>query len=131
MKTWLQTVDVVFKNSSLVFHTLELAPVMPVGAEYDDSNTATFYDNNCKIVWDVDGTIMRTDLHSGTIKTWYARPTLKDAINYQNTDGGFFQFKKDGSVEAYCYDATYYWSPVTYEAEPFVGFQEYVNYDDN
>lgn len=131
MKTLLQTVDVTFKNSSLVFHTLELAPLMPVAAEYDANSSVTYYNNQYKILWDADGTITQTALDSGTVKVWHPRPTLQDAINYQNTDGGFFQFKKDGSVEAYCYEAAYYWSPVIYEADPFIGFQEYDNDYDN
>ena len=54
----------------------------------------------------------------GTVKIWYPRPTMADAIAYKDTQGGFFQFHRDGSVEAYCYDASYYWSAATYEAEP-------------
>jgi hypothetical protein len=129
MKTWVQTVDVTFKNSSLVFHTLELAPLMPVDAEYDDSSSVKYYNNDRSIVWGEDGTITQTEYECGTVKVWYPRPTLEDAINYKNTDGGFFHFKSNGSVEAYCYDAPYYWSPIIYDAEPFKGFQQEFNED--
>lgn len=125
MKTWLQTVDVTFKNSSLVFHTLELAPLMPLDAVYDDNGIVECHSHDRTIVWDEGGVITQTEYASGTVKVWYPRPTLEDAIRYQKTDGGFFQFNHDGSVEAYCYDASYYWSPVVYEAQPFDGVQHY------
>ena len=121
MKTWLQTVDVHFKNSSKVYHTLELAPLPKGGLCSYIKDDVVYSDSVKKIVWEWDGTITQTDNDSGTVKIWYPRPTLADAIAYKDTegnDGGFFQFHRDGSVEAYCYDASYYWSAATYEAEP-------------
>jgi hypothetical protein len=121
MKTWLQTVDVHFKNSSTVYHTLELAPVPKGGLCSYIKDDVVYSDSVKKIVWEWDGTITETEKETGTVKIWYPRPTLADAIAYKDTygtHGSFFQFHRDGSVEAYCYDASYYWSAATYEAEP-------------
>jgi hypothetical protein len=128
MKTWLQTVDVHFKNSSKVYHTLELAPV-PKGGKCSYINDDVVYnDSVIKIVWEWDGTITQTEKETGTVKIWYARPTLADAIAYKDGDGGFFQFHRDGSVEAYCYDGSYYWSAATYEAQPLCEDEENMGY---
>jgi len=128
MKTWLQTVDVHFKNSSKVYHTLELAPI-PKGGKCSYINDDVVYNDSVKkIVWEWDGTITETEKETGTLKIWYPRPTLADAIAYVCGDGGFFQFHRDGSVEAYCYDACYYWSAATYEAEPLCEDEENMGY---
>ena len=134
MKTWLQTVDVHFKNSSKVYHTLELAPI-PKGDKCSYINDDVVYNDSVKkIVWEWDGTITQTEKETGTVKIWYARPTLADAIAYKHTDctygnqGSFFQFHRDGSVEAYCYDGSYYWSAATYEVQHLYDSDENMGY---
>ena len=134
MKTWLQTVDVHFKNSSKVYHTLELAPI-PNGGKCSYINDDVVYNDSVKkIVWEWDGTITQTEKETGTVKIWYPRPTLADAIAYKHTDciygnqGSFFQFHRDGSVEAYCYDGSYYWSAATYDVQPVYESEENMGY---
>ncbi len=103
MASMLQTVDVQFPNSSLVFNTLELVPVNP------NPYTCTIKTVGGSVIsWHDDGTVTEK-IADGTQKVWFAKPTLADAID-SKAKGSYFKFNSDGSVEAYWYSTCYYWS---------------------
>lgn len=104
MASMLQTVDVQFPNSSLVFNTLELVPVNP------NPYTCAIKTDHSVIAWHDDGTVTEKTA-DGTLKVWFAKPTLADAIHSNPMEkGSYFKFNSDGSVEAYWYSTCYYWS---------------------
>ena len=116
MSSMLQTVDVQFPNSSLVFNTLELVPVNP------KTYTCTIKTPSSVISWHDDGTVTEKAA-DGTLKVWFAKPTLADAVNCKSKSS-FFKFNKDSSVEAYWYSTSYYWSAPK-DAEPVQGTSVY------
>ena len=121
MKTTLQTADVQFPNSSLVFNTLELVPICP--NPYDSYPISIKTPSGSVVVWHPDGTVTEKTT-DGTLKVWFSRPTMSGAVHY-SADAGFFKFNSDSSVEA-CWDGcNYYWSAATHDAEPTPGYRVY------
>ncbi len=93
-----------------------------VGIEVEDGTT--YY-------WWKSGVVKRKTA-SGDWTTWYPKPTIKDAVAYAwnaysyyepnpQVQRSFFQFHRDGSVSAYCFNDPYFWSTEAVESEPITG----------
>ena len=67
MKTWLQTVDVHFKNSSKVYHTLELAPVPKGGLCSYIKDDVVYSDSVKKIVLKIIQNVFFVKIFQGII----------------------------------------------------------------
>ena len=102
---------------------MELAPVPPPHMEeLRKTGPIRQKDSRKIIVWHPDGTVVMYILAERTTKTWYAKPTLGNAVAYRGK-GSSFQFHKDGAVTAWCWNEPYYWSAPTPVAPQF-GFFE-------
>lgn len=95
---------------------MEPAPALPPRLNHPvDDRPYHFCDNNTSITW-YPGNYTVVVLGDGTIKTWYAKPTLKEAVlsRSMSNNCSTYQFFKDGSVTAVYNGEPYYWSaPIT------------------
>jgi len=91
---------------------MEPAPALPAMMnDSADDCPYHFHDNNKSITW-YPGNYIVMVLADGTIKTWYAKPTLNEAVVSRPTANNYstYQFFKDGSVTAVYNGEPYYWS---------------------
>ena len=102
----LQTVEVVFPNSTNRFLTLKYAPPRLVGPQdclmydYDPHDKKTTY-------WYPDQTI-RIFYETGKVETYHPKPTIQDVFR-ENRLGQYFRQHSDGSVEHGWDGVYYYW----------------------
>ena len=120
MKT-LQTAEVRLPNAHYAVYTLESCPVLPkeeIGLLTDWAVRKEV--NGNKIIWTPQGTVEQYE-PDGTLKIWYAKPTLGLAIqssgklNFPTA----YQFNRDGSVFMRLRGIPFWWPAK--EAEPVVG----------
>ena len=121
MNTQIQTVQVLFPFSTVETQTMELLPVCPVRT---DVCPVRIVSNETVTTWHPCGTVEQI-LVDGTVKTWWPKPTLRDAIYYHQSlvDGvkkGYFEFHKNGAVTSRSYDSQWYWGP-TIQGVPMQG----------
>lgn len=114
-----QTAVVRMPNTQLVFTTLEAMPLLPYGCVYGEKEY-TIETHSYTTTWGKDGVVNRI-YKNGMTKTWWRKPTLKDAITLKDT-GIFIQFHKSGEVTARYNGINYYWSEPR-EVEPFMNLQ--------
>lgn len=102
MTTQIQTVQVLFLYSSVEVATMEMLPVCPIRTDQGPVRI----ESEIVTTW-IDGQVIQ-HLGDGTVKTWYPKPTLADAIAYS---GGYFEFHKNGAVTSRLQGKPWYWGP--------------------
>ena len=101
-KTYLQTVEIEMPGAPFVVHGLEFCPINPAGVKglkTNDGSTILWLEGKT-VKWAADGTVL----------TWWEKPTMEEAVNYSNDQGGSYQFKSDGSIFQKYLDKNYFWS---------------------
>ena len=135
MTTYLQTINIDFPCSDMMFHGMELAPICPPSYKAENNNNFIVMKTPDKsiITWWKNGSIVKV-LADGTIKTWFPKPTLKSSIEmslFQKNSGFCIQHYSDSSVTCRFPDGNYYWSPAI-QGSPEVGEQVFgYDYDPN
>lgn len=121
MYTCYQTAVVTFPNTLMKFTTLENIPLLPahINAGEKGIRIETYAYTT---TWGKDGVVTRV-YKDGVTKTWWRKPTLKDAITLKDT-GIFIQFHKSGEVTARYNGINYYWSENRF-LEPFDSLEMY------
>ncbi len=114
MTTCLQTTEVIFPCSYLVFHTLEKCPILPAGYPRFGFYTLVMSDGS-KISWDFPNQCVSKITPDGVTYGWWFKPTLADAVAHSTSPGlgenPTFRFHKDGSVTSHCFGDNFYWGP--------------------
>lgn len=115
MKSCVATVFLYFPGTDRKILGTEMIPVCPIEKDEDPLKPRRVALEDSHITWYSDS--VRQVFKDGRAKTWYYKPTLADAISYTKhclliKDGGYFQFRSDGSIVAHCYSENYYWGPM-------------------
>ena len=112
MSSSFQTVEVHLPFSPLTFHSMDVRPILPdsmlkVAANYAVRNekegiTTIWYPNTQVIQHYPDN----------TVKVWYGKPTIGNALNMPGHSSHFIQFHKDGAVTTVLTEggSPFYWS---------------------
>lgn len=111
--THLQTVEILSPRTTLVHYSQELAPVAPEWVLDSDSHEAVQEPDRVVVWW--KGGSCDVYLENGTIKRFWPKPTIADAV-YSPEEGSYYRFHNDGSVEEIYKGMSYFWSPTTIEA---------------
>lgn len=124
VKTTLQTVEIVYSWSTKIFTSIEPVPVPPEGVEkyvgVEDEIWVKSSDGT-ETVWKKDRYVGQ-NLPDGTIKTWWIKPTYKDAYELgKKFWKSSFQFHKDGQVSCTICQINYVWLTNTVEVERIKG----------
>ena len=112
MNTQMQTVQILFPFSTVEIQAMEEVPVCPVRR---DLCLVRIVANETVTTWSPCGTVEQI-LVDGTVKTWWPKPSLRDAIFYRKSLGddvkkGYFEFHKNGAVTSRSYGSQWYWGP--------------------
>ena len=105
-----QTCEIHSNRTALTFYSLEEYPLPPKDLwkkVADDGVLALKQPNGAIKIWWSTG-VVEEFKEDGTLRLWYPKPTLKEAV-YQDPGSEFFQFFPDGSVEAFTHGKTYLW----------------------
>jgi hypothetical protein len=105
-----QTVELYFPTSQRLYFGMEAPPKCPhgivVGYQGVLSVAYTLPDDSL-IMW--SDKVIDQYFPDGRRKTWWAKPTVADAVNAESHGIGF-HFHRDGTVEASYPQGNYYWS---------------------
>ena len=112
-KTHLQTVEILSPRAELVHFTRELAPVAPEWVLQSEDHEAVEEPGRLIVWW--KGGACDMYLEDGTIKRFWPKPTLADAV-HSSTDGSYYRFHSDGTVEQIYKGNNYFWDPTDIEA---------------
>lgn len=109
-KTCKQTYEMYFPNSTNKFIGYEEAPPLPIepGQKFCKLTKRLF---NAWIYWTQDKTQINYD--DGRVLIYWRKPSLQYAISRQ-TNGDYFRFHSDGSVEHGMGGEYYHWGPDIY-----------------
>ena len=108
-KSYIQTVEVLFPNSSNVFLTMKMAP--PRIEFYSKEETMkALYNDDMDTYWEPDGTITIHYHDSKVVEKYHPKPTLNDVITKTHTTARtYFREHMNGSVEQKRKDQYYFW----------------------
>ena len=135
MTTFLQTINIDFPNSDLLFHGLEPAPICPPSYKPENNNNFIVMKTIDKsiITWWKNGSIIKVT-PDGTIKTWFPKLTLAEAIKMALSPYNkelYIQFHADSTVTCKFPDGNYYWS-ASIKGTPELGEQLFgYDYDED
>lgn len=111
MLTNKQTVDILLDCSNDAYQVMEYKPTPPFDLHdliQETGIPAAIKRDEGIYYWYPDGEV-RVEMENGTIKTFYPKPTLADAVLYEGKSA-FFEFHTDGSVSALAWNGHYKWS---------------------
>jgi hypothetical protein len=115
--THIQTVEILSPYTTLTHYGQELAPVKPDWAVGSGDHEAAQEEGRVVIWW--RGGPCDVHLEDGTIKRFWPKPTIADAIQSPPTEGSYYRFHGNGTVEQAYNGMHYFWGPTTIvAAEP-------------
>jgi hypothetical protein len=117
--TYLQTVEILYPNTTLVHYGQEPRPVAPEWAQ-DSSEHEAVQSDTCITVWWRDG-LCEVYEPDGTVRRFWPKPTVADAVVSPPCDSSYYRFHTNGAVEEIYRGMTYYWGPTTLEKAPAAG----------
>lgn len=112
-KTHLQTVEILSPRTTLVHYSQELAPVAPEWVLQSEEHEAVEEPGRVVVWW--KGGTCDVYLEDGTIKRFWPKPTLTHAV-HSSTNGSYYRFHRDGTVEQVFEEMNFFWGPTTIEA---------------
>lgn len=117
----MQTVDITFPNSSLIFQAIKPRPQAPAAFQeqlnlwkarhgrHGRPGVRLVTKDGSEYTWNLNG-----DVHvkrpDGAYEIYWAKPTMADAFCYDYYPRGFYQFHTDGAVTCRAYGASYFWA---------------------
>jgi hypothetical protein len=131
--TSVETMELRMPGFAGPFYTMEPRPVCRNAhiSDYLEVFSENF-ETGERIIWYNNGNILMTKA-DGTTKKWYARPTLKDAVQMVANSRSYTQFKSTGEVIQVLNDnIPWYWGVQNVEINAFEMTDViYENYEDN
>lgn len=107
-----ETTVLYLPNAPFNVYSMEVCPTLPSDIApvlQEDYAVRKNKGRNSYIIWYPGGSVVHI-MPDKTIKVWYPKPTLNDAVHSLNTNTRkMFQFNSDGSVMCFINGIPYYW----------------------
>jgi hypothetical protein len=117
--TYLQTVEILYPNTTLVHYGQEPRPVAPEWV-LQSSEPEAIVTSGSATVWWKNG-LCEVYEPNGTVRRFWPKPTLADAVLLTPCAASYYRFHPDGSVEEIYKGMHYWWGPQNLDAPEVLG----------